>query len=295
MRVPHSSEIADRLDTAQQDGWMLTLAGTVAPELRESVVRLALDTVAGTAGKRVRSSLHADTSVAELRDQELFIKIIRRRRGLKRLKRRIRGGVAEHVVAIAAALERDGLGAPAPLLWGSERRGGREIIMTARAGGILLPRFLREAGRDLGRKRTLLHALGTEIARLHLRGYLHGDLTPFNILCSRDEPDRFILLDHERTRRTWLSRFTRPRLRNLVQLGHFSLPGLTRTDKMRVWRAYAEAYQGTRRRWHSQVRRLGRMIRKRLAKDLRKTAAPADRMVARGDARKVPWSPPRSL
>jgi Lipopolysaccharide kinase (Kdo/WaaP) family len=294
MAVPRGSEITDHLPTVQQDGWILGLAGTVVPELRPSVIRLALDAAAGTAGKRVRRSRHAETSLVELGSQDLFVKIIRPRRGLKRLRRWIRGGTAEHVVAIAAALQRDGFEAPAPLLWGSELRGGREIIVTARARGILMPRYLREAGGDLRRKRVCLHALGAEIARLHLRGYLHGDLTPFNILCSRDQPDRFILLDHERTRRTWLSRFTRPRLRNLVQLGHFSLPGLTRSDRMRVWCAYAEVYPRTRRR-RSEVRRLGQMIQKRLAKDLRKTPAPADRMVARGDAGKVPWRPRKSL
>ena len=285
----------DPLTAVQQDGWILGLATTVAPELRPSVVTLALDTAAGSAGRRVRHSRHADTSLVELGNQDLFVKIIRPGRGLKRLRRWIRGGSAKHVVAIAAALQRDGFRAPAPMLWGSELRGGRDIIVTARARGILVPRSLREAGRDLGRKRALLHALGAEVARLHLRGYLHGDLTPFNILCSRDEPDRFILLDHERTRRTWLSRFTRPRLRNLVQLGHFGLPGLTRTDRMRVWCAYAEVYQSTGRRRRSEVRRLGRMIQKRLAKDLRKTAAPADAVVARGEAGKVPWRPRKSL
>jgi len=294
MAVPRGSRIAHPSITARQNGWTLALAGTVAPELRQSIIRLALDTAAGTAGKRVRHSLHADTSLVALGNQELFVKITRPRHGLKRLRRSIRGGAAEHVVAIAAALQRDGFRAPAPILWGAELRGGREIIVTARARGILMPRSLREAGRDLRRKRALLHALGAEIARLHLCGYLHGDLTPFNILSSRDEPDRFILLDHERTRRTWLSRFTRPRLRNLVQLGHFSLPGLTRTDRMRVWCAYAEVYQGTERR-RSEVRRLGRMIQRRLAKDLRKTAGPADRVVARGDAGKIPWRPPKSL
>ena len=294
MAVPRGSQIADPLTTAQQDGWIFTLAGTVAAEVRQSIIRLALDTAAGTAGKRVRHSLHADTSLLELGGQDLFVKIIRPRRGVKRLSRWVSGGAAEHVVAIAAALQRDGFRAPAPMLWGAELRGGREIIVTARARGVLLPRFLREAGRDLKRKRSLLHALGAEIARLHLRGYLHGDLTPFNILSSRDEPDRFILLDHERTRRTWLSRLTRPRLRNLVQLGHSSLPGLTRTDRMRVWCTYAEVYQSTGRR-RSEVRRLGRMIQRRLAKDLRKTVPPADRMVARGDAEKLPWRPRRSL
>lgn len=294
MIVPRGSEIAGPLTTAQQDDWKLTLAGTLAPALREPVLRLALDTAAGTAGKRVRRSRHADTSLVELGNQDLFVKIIRPRRGVKRLGRWIRGTAAQHVVAIAAALQRDGFEAPAPMLWGSELRGGREIIVTARARGILLPRFLREAGRDLRRKRALLHALGAEIARLHLRGYLHGDLTPFNILCSNDDPDRFILLDHERTCRTWLSRFARPRLRNLVQLGHFSLSGLTRTDRMRVWCTYAEVYHGTRRR-RSEVHRLRRMIQKRLAKDLRKTAVPADRMVARADPGKTPWRPRRSL
>ena len=294
MAVARGSEIADPLTTVQQHGWILELAGTVAPGLRPTVVRLALDAAAGTAGKRVRRSRHADTSLVELGNQDLFVKIVRPRRGLKRLRRWIRGGSAKHVVAIAAALQRDGFRAPAPMLWGSELHGGREIIVTARARGILLPRSLREAGRDLTGKRALLHALGAEIARLHLRGYLHGDLTPFNVLCSRDDPDRFILLDHERTRWTWLSRFTRPRLRNLVQLGHFSLPGITRTDRMRVWCAYAKVYQRTGRQRRSEVRRLGRMIKKRLAKDLRKTAAPADRMVARGDAGKVPWRPRKS-
>jgi hypothetical protein len=74
------------------------------------------------------------------------------------------------------------------------------------------------------------------------------------------------------------------------------LPGLTRTDRMRVWCAYAEVYQSTGRpRRRSEVRRLGRMIQKRLAKDLRKTAAPADAVVARGEAGKVPWRPRKSL
>jgi hypothetical protein len=294
MAVPRGSEKADLSTTVQQDGWKLTLAGTLAPDLREPVIGLALNTAAGMAGKRVRRSLHADTSLVELGSQDLFVKIIRPRRGVKRLRRWIRGAAAQHVVTIAAALQRDGFKAPAPLLWGSELSGGREIIVTARARGILLPRFLREAGRDLRRKRALLHALGAEIARLHRRGYLHGDLTPFNILCSSDDPERFILLDHERTCRTWLSRFTRPRLRNLVQLGHFSLSGLTRTDRMRVWCTYAEVYHGTGR-WRSEVHRLRRMIQKRLAKDLRKTAVHADRRAARGDAGKVPWRPRRSL
>ena len=38
-----------------------------------------------------------------------------------------------------------------------------------------------------------------------------------------------------------MSRFARPRMRNLVQLGHLELLGVTNTDRMRVWCGYAAA------------------------------------------------------
>ena len=66
----------------------------------------------------------------------------------------------------------------------------------------------------------MLRALGAEVARLHRAGYIHGDLTPYNIFVTGLQPPQFVFIDHERTRRTILSRFERPRMRNLVQLGH---------------------------------------------------------------------------
>src|SRR5215831_2440695 len=135
--MPDSSEIGDAIGTIQRNGWELTFAadGSVSSDLRESVVAIALGTSAGTAGLPVRRSAHADTWLAKLRNQDLFIKIIRPRRGLKWLRRQVRGGAAAHVAAITAALQRDGFQAAAPMLWGSEQRGGREIIVTARARG----------------------------------------------------------------------------------------------------------------------------------------------------------------
>ena len=50
------------------------------------------------------------------------------------------------------------------------------------------------------RKRALLRALGSEVARLHRTGIVHGDLTPYNVFVTPGEPPCFIFLDHDRTR-----------------------------------------------------------------------------------------------
>ncbi len=134
------------------------------------------------------------------------------------------------------------MGVPEILLLGAERRGGREIIVTARVDGFNLVRHLKRA--KLASRRVVLRALGAEVARLHRAGYIHGDLTPYNIFVTGLEPPQFVFIDHERTRRTILSRFERPRMRNLVQLGHLDVAGVTNTDRMRVWTGYCRAVFG---------------------------------------------------
>ena len=92
-------------------------------------------------------------------------------------------------------------------------------------------------------RRRILQKLGAEIGRLHRVGYIHGDLTPYNIFATGDPEIAITFIDHEGTEKT--SRMSinvaRNRLRNLVQLGHFDLPGVSRTDKMRVFVSYAAA------------------------------------------------------
>ena len=113
----------------------------------------------------------------------------------------------------------------------------------------------------MSHKRAMLRALGTEIARLHRAGFVHGDLTPYNLFVERGEPPCFTFVDHERTRWT---RFAsgRRRLRNLVQLGRFDLPGLSRTDRMRVLRAYAGMKSGAT--WRSLRQRGAAMLERRI-------------------------------
>jgi hypothetical protein len=56
-------------------------------------------------------------------------------------------------------------------------------------------------------------------------------------------------------------------VRNLVQLGHFDIPGVSRTDKLRVLASYAAAIglSGTARRRH--LIRLAKMIERRRGRD----------------------------
>ena len=90
------------------------------------------------------------------------------------------------------------------IAYGRESASGREIMVTPRAEGeVRCARSRRCATRPVDRKRAVLRALGAEIARLHRCGFVHGDLTPFNILFVRAEPPRFVLIDHERTAESW--------------------------------------------------------------------------------------------
>ena len=123
---------------------------------------------------------------------------------------------------------------------------------------------LRGAHR-LRSRRTILRALGAQLARLHRAGYIHGDLTPYNVFVMGLEPPQFAFIDHERTRDTILSRLTRPRIRNLVQLGSLDVAGITNTDRMRVWCGYAST--SARRRGHAERRRLASMLQRRIAHD----------------------------
>jgi hypothetical protein len=117
----------------------------------------------------------------------------------------------------------------------------------------------------IDRKRAVLRALGAEIARLHRCGFVHGDLTPFNIFFVPAEPPRFVLIDHERTRRAGLIGRHRQALRNLVQLGRFDLPGLGARDRMRILAGYTALLERRGRR--RLTRRVNAMLLRRIRRD----------------------------
>ena len=248
-------------------GWTFFLPdydARYSEEFREELIDSAFAAIDGTLARRVRRSRHAETWLDHF-DQvgglDAYFKVLDPIRGLNRVRSIFKRRRAVHVAAISEHLRADGIGVPEILLLGAERHGGREIIVTSRVDGFNLVRHLKRA--TLASRRVVLRALGAEIARLHRAGYLHGDLTPYNIFVTGLAPPQFVFIDHERTRRTILSRFERPRMRNLVQLGHLEVAGVTNTDRMRVWCGYSAAFP--RRRHRLERRRVAAMLAARMA------------------------------
>jgi hypothetical protein len=252
--------------TAGANGWLLAIGDPPpAPEVIDAVLKLA-----GSNCVPFRRSRHAATfllhSPSGNQDADLFVKQLDAPAGLQRLKSWFRRSRPSSTERITAALRAAGFLVPPIVLHGVHRESRRALIVTARAEGDGPILALRGLNGSIAAKRAVLCALGAEVGRLHRAGFIHGDLTPFNIRIVTDEPPRFAFIDNERTRRNVVIARKRRRLRNLVQLGHFALPGITRTDRMRVFRAYEAALN--RRHSRSLEHRAAAMLRHRAESDL---------------------------
>lgn len=263
----------------ERDGWRLIASdGGLTDAMREAVIAKALAAARGELGAPRRRSRHASTWQIRIGGPialEIFVKIIEPGGALGRIKRRLRGPRAEHVARVVGMLADSGFAAPPIILRGAERGFGREMIVAPRAEGDGPLRTLAAFGARPGgvaRKRAAMRALGAEIARLHRCGFIHGDLTPFNIFIVPAEPPRFVFIDHERTRRAGPLGKRRRMLRNLAQLGHFALPGVTATDRMRVLSGYAAGLDRERRR--AAMRRAAAMVARRIRRDGMTRVAP---------------------
>jgi hypothetical protein len=237
--MPDASPILHR------DGWKLRVDPTLSADAHV-LIESALGAANGSSPP-MRRSRHATTYIARHpasgEPAEIYVKVFHAPRGMDAVKTLFRGSRAANTARITQALNAKGFRTARLMLHGEHRKSGRTIVVTARAdGGPLVEAVAARSNGagTLGRRRALLVALGNEVGRLHASGFIHGDLTPFNIFVEKTEPPRFVLLDHDRTRRSRIGR-ERVRLRNLVQLGRFDLPGVSRTDRLRVFKAYAAA------------------------------------------------------
>jgi len=88
-------------------------------------------------------------------------------------------------------------------------------------------------------RQALVRALGRDVARFHRAGLSHGDMRKSNVLF-RPVGEGFDLrwLDNERTRK-WLRLPYRERVRNLMDM-NMEREGLSRTDRLRFWKAYLD-------------------------------------------------------
>ena len=258
------------VETIEREGWRLQVAEAgLTPELSNAAIAGALEAARGELGAPKRRSRHASTwhlRIGAGVELEVFVKLLDAPRGLDVLKRMVGGGRVDHVARITQALNDSGFAAPPLIAYGREPASGREVMVTPRAEGdgpLVTLKALRAS--PVARKRAVLHALGAEIARLHRCGFVHGDLTPFNILIVRAEPPRFVLIDHERTRKAGPLAPRRQMMRNLVQLGRFDLPRITTTDRMRVVAGYTAMIERDARR--TLARRLNAMMARRIRRD----------------------------
>jgi hypothetical protein len=260
-------------------GWRLEWAdgaSRLSDILRDKLTKGAIAAAAGERNLPTRRSRHAATYQVSVAEQpgrprlETFVKVYDSPHGFGALKRRLRGSSAAHATAISRALAAQGFGVAAVILCGEEHRHGRAMLVTERAAGVSLAAFLG-APHPAQLKRRILCALGAEVARLHRAGYVHGDLTPHNIFVANYETAGLIFIDHDRTRQAFVIGRRRRQLRNLVQLLRFDLPRLTRTDRMRIFRAWAAALE--LQRSNRLMHRVFNMLKLRLAKDRGKARA----------------------
>ncbi|HXR36874.1 MAG TPA: lipopolysaccharide kinase InaA family protein [Candidatus Binataceae bacterium] len=242
--------------------WLAAPPGRLA-----EIIRQVSQTIEGGPAGLYYRSLYAVTYRVQIADAdntlELFVKTYDAPRGFLAVKERVRGGRASNVLRMTQALQRRGFSSPRVVLSGTHAASGRTMLASVRADGESLAEIIRPApdGQSRDRKRALLRALGSEVARLHRAGFIHGDLTPYNIFVIQDEPPRLIFLDHDRTRRGFPAGRRYRQLRNLVQLGRFDLPGLSNADRLRVFHAYAAEFDPVS--YRATLRQVARMLARR--------------------------------
>ena len=208
---------------------------------------------------------------------QFYLKIYGRSGRLGGLKDLARDSKAFRALKQGEALSECGFHVPLAVAAGEERILGvlkRAFLLTLGISGSLLPEFILEHycpplnPTRLEKKREYLRRLAREIRGLHRKGFVHGDLVPYNILVREQGSDlTFFYLDNDRTRRypVWFRHGLWKR--NLVQLNRFVLPGISLQDRMRFLRAYlGEQPRGRRER--RLMRRLEARTRKRWAKRL---------------------------
>ena len=271
-------------------GWRVWVPGAGGTAEAATWVAAAERVVAG--GCPVHRSKHAETYRWPAAAGDVYLKVYRRYRHRTAAKDLVRASKARNVLRLSAQLAAAGFQVPHVLAAGEERRGRwlrRSWVATTALDGEPLAEYLatlqarevrevpeltsgtdahrstaapppRARGLYLTHKRALLRAIGAEVARLHGAGFVAGDLVPANVwTVARPGGVGIALLDHDRTRAGWMvAPWWRAR-RNLVQLNRVVLLGITATDRLRVYRAYAN---GRGWSWRAARRRLPWVVAK---------------------------------
>jgi len=213
---------------------------------------------ARTGWEPVYSSSYTVVSRFQWEGQTYYHKRYLERGWLEIVKAWFLGCRAERALRGGRLLEQNALATPEVVLAGW--RGAECFAVTRAAVAAKLTEYvagLKERTDSSARHamRRVADELARMVGRMHARGIVHGDLRWSNILVEEvPEGLRFVLLDNERTRRYRLLP-TRKRVKNLVQLNMIPRGlSVSRTERMRFWRAY-RAENGVLRMGHKQLAR----------------------------------------
>ena len=175
------------------------------------------------------------------------------------LRARVKGSRARRTQDNTRALNYFGIEAP-QILHRGELINGHEYSITEQAPGTSLIQWLRDLNskyRDpQALRHELLDAAGKFVGRIHVAGFVHGNLKPSKIIANKTNGDfKFSLIGNENTRRQ-APPSGRNLLSNLIQLNAVAGQNLRRTDRMRFFLA-----------WHTQMRHLSPAEAKLLARE----------------------------
>ncbi len=185
----------------------------------------------------------------------IFYKEFLPRNPFEKIKSLVRGSRCARARQQADVLSKAGLPSPAILGWGRGRR--NEFLLTAGFAGSGFFQFLTKnfygplSREQFHRKRRLLQAAGRLVGKLHSKGISHGDLRQNNLLVQEAaEGFAFCFIDNE-SNKQWRQVPVTIIIKNLVQFSICSGHVLSRSDLLRLFRAYSEAYP----RFHGKGRR----------------------------------------
>lgn len=163
------------------------------------------------------------------------------------IKHLVRPSRAKRAFEATLMLEKNGFEAPVIVAMGEHKssfldRGN--FLVTFEAEGTkqinqLIPESLENLTREQSQdKREMIRAFGQTVGRMHAADIFHGDLRLGNVLVRWGKNDwHLFFIDNERTRK-FRRLPARLRLKNLVQANILISDCVTKTDRMRFFKAY---------------------------------------------------------
>ena len=190
--------------------------------------------------EKVESSGKAIVARRQQDGTSLYCKVFLARNKKEGLKRLFRPGRGERAVRNEQMMRAAGFSAPETLYWGRYKE--REYTVCRGVEGTSVLAWLNQHRHNRKIKRVLLRRLGEEVAALHLAGFAHGDLRMGNVLVEGSANDpRFVFIDNERT--TLFRKIPRRLvIQNLRQINTDAISRLSRSDRLRIFRAYQKVY-----------------------------------------------------